>query len=315
MPVGEPPHFQTFLEKIHPEDRKSILAANEQGRSHGGPATLEYRILRPDGEVRFVRSVVEISKDGRGLPDRIAGATQDITEQVKAKAALRESEERFRAIFFQAAVGMAQVGTQGEWLLVNDRLCEILGYTPEELRARTFLEMTRPEDREPALAAMRRLLEGELSSLSKEVRYVRKDGSIGWASLCVSLVRDQAPYFVAVVEDVTDRVQAERALRESERRLTLVQSVAHLGIWDRDLRTNTIATYGDYSRLHGLAPCHSPLTYEEWLAIGPSCRPRRHPDTLAGECRTDARLGPRIPRTVAGRQRPLAAGEGYGLPG
>ena len=267
MPVGEPPHFQSFLEKIHPGDRKSILATNEQGLSHGGPTTLEYRILRPDGEVRFVRSVVEISKDGRGQPDRIAGATQDITEQVEAKAALRESEERFRAIFFQAAVGMAQVGTQGEWLLVNDRLCEILGYTPEELRARTFLEMTRPEDREPSLAAMRQLLAGELSSLSKEVRYVRKDGSIGWASLCVSLVRDQAPYFVAVVEDVTDRVQAERALRESERRLTLVQSVAHLGIWDRDLRTNTIATFGDYSRLHGLAPCHSPITYEEWLKL------------------------------------------------
>src|SRR5260370_37445307 len=127
--------------------------------------------------------------------------------------------------------------------------------------------MTRPEDHEAALAAMRRLLAGELLSLSKEVRYVRKNGTVGWASLCVSLVRDQAPCFVAVVEDITDRVQAERALRESERRLTLVQSVAHLGIWDRDLGTNTIATYGDYSRLHGLVPCHSPLTYEEWLRV------------------------------------------------
>ena len=265
--------------------------------------------------MRFVRSVVEVTKDDGGLPVRIAGATQDITEQVKAKAALRESEERFRAIFFQAAVGMAQVGTQGEWLLVNDRLCEILGYTPEELRTRTFLEMTRPEDREAALAAMRRLLEGEPCSLSKEVRYLRKNGTIGWASLCVSLVRDPAPYFVAVVEDITDRVRAERALRESERRLTLVQGVAHLGIWDRDLRTNTIATYGDYSRLHGLAPHPFPAHLRGVARIGPSCRPRSHPDTLAGECRTDARLGPRIPRTVAGRQRPLAAGEGHGLPG
>jgi PAS domain S-box-containing protein len=267
MAIGEPPHFQAFLEKIHPDDRNLILAANEQGLSQSGLTTLEYRILRPDGEVRFVRSVVEISKDDRGLPNRIAGATQDITEQVKAKAALRESEERFRAIFFQAAVGMAQVGTQGEWLLVNDRLCEILGYTPEELRTRTFLEMTHPEDREAALAAMHRLLGGEPSSLSKEVRYLRKNGTIGWASLCVSLVRDQTPYFVAVVEDITDRVRAERALRESERRLTLVQSVAHLGIWDRDLRTNTIATYGDYSRLHGLTQNHSPLTYDEWLSL------------------------------------------------
>ena len=267
LPIGAPPDFLTLLQHIHPDDRGTILAADEQGRSHSGPVSVEYRVIRPDGEARFVRSVVEVSKDDGGLPVRIAGATQDITEQVKAKAALRESEERFRAIFFQAAVGMAQVGTQGEWLQVNDRLCEILGYTPEELRARTVLEITRPEDREAALTAMRRLLAGELSSLSKEVRYVRKNGSIGWASLCVSLVRDQDPYFVAVVEDITDRVQAERALRESERRLTLVQSVARLGIWDRDLGTNTIATYGDYSRLHGLAPCHSPLTYEEWLGL------------------------------------------------
>jgi PAS domain S-box-containing protein len=267
LPIGAPPSFPSFLEHIHPEDRRLIFAADQQARSQTGPVSLEYRILQPDGEVRFARSAIEVCKDGDGLPRRIAGATQDITEEVKAKAALRESEERFRAIFFQAAVGMAQIGTEGEWLQVNDRLCEILGYTPEELRTRTFLEMTRPEDRDAALAAMRELLAGELSSLSKEVRYVRKDGSIGWASLCVSLVRDQAPYFVAVVEDITDRVQAERALRESERRLTLVQSVAHLGIWDRDLRTNTIATFGDYSRLHGLEPKHSPLTYEQWLGL------------------------------------------------
>ena len=69
------------------------------------------------------------------------------------------------------------------------------------------------------------------------------------------------------MEDVTDRVRAERELREVERRLTLVQSVARLGVWDRDLRTNRIATYGDYAGLHGLEPGHPPLTYQEWIAM------------------------------------------------
>jgi PAS domain S-box-containing protein len=87
------------------------------------------------------------------------------------------------------------------------------------------------------------------------------------ASLCVSVVQERDQYFIAVVEDVTDRVRAERELREVERRLTLVQSVARLGVWDRDLRTNRIATYGDYSGLHGLEQGHPPLTYQEWLAM------------------------------------------------
>jgi PAS domain S-box-containing protein len=275
LPIGAPPDFLTFLNYVHPDDREKIFAADEQARSHSGPAIIEYRLVRPDGDVRFVRTVVEVIKEGDSPPLRIAGATQDITEQVEAKAALRESEERFRAIVFQAAVGIAQVGLDGEWLLVNNRLCEILGYTPAELRTKKFLEVTHPDDRELSLTAMRRLLGGELSSLSRELRYVRKDGTIGWASLCVSLVRDQDHYFIAVVEDITGRVQAERALRESEQRLTLVQSAARLGVWDCDLRTNRTATSGEYARLHGVSPDHPLLTHEEWLGtIHPADRER-----------------------------------------
>ena len=93
---------------------------------------------------------------------------------------------------------------------------------------------------------MHRLLEVSPRSYP-ELRLVRKDGAICWTSLCVSLVRDQDQYFIAVVEDITDKVQAELALREIERRLTLGQSVTRLGVWDRDLRTNIISTYGDYA--------------------------------------------------------------------
>jgi PAS domain S-box-containing protein len=187
-------------------------------------------------------------------------------ERQHAETALRDSEERFRATFFQAAVGIAQTNPDAKWLLLNDRFCEMLGYTPAELRGKTFLDFTHPDDREASLSAVRRLLADEISSWLTEKRYIRKDGAIVWVRLWVSLVRDQdkrPQYFISVVEDVTDRIEAERALRDSERRLALAQSGAHLGIWERDLRTNVKTISGEYAKLYGLPLDKRSLTYEE----------------------------------------------------
>jgi two-component system sensor histidine kinase/response regulator len=107
-------------------------------------------------------------------------------------AALRESEQRFRSTFDHAPIGIAHVGTDGKWLRVNRKLCDILGYTREELLARTFQEITHPDDLEPNLANVRRILAAELQTFSMEKRYVRKDGSLVWAHLTVSLVREPA---------------------------------------------------------------------------------------------------------------------------
>jgi PAS domain S-box-containing protein len=104
--------------------------------------------------------------------------THDITEQKQAEQQLREREERFRATFEQAAVGMAHTALDGRWLRVNHKLCDILGYTREELLEKTFEEITHPDDLEPTLGYRRQLLAGELGSFSMEKRYVRKDGSI-----------------------------------------------------------------------------------------------------------------------------------------
>ena len=135
-------------------------------------------------------------------------------KQLAVAAARRESENQFGAIFEQAAVGMAQVGLDGRWLRVNQRLCDIVGYTREELAPKTFQDITHPDDLKTDLALVGQVLAGELQTYTLEKRYLRKDRSIVAANLTVSLVRDafgQPAYFISVVEDITVRKRAEAA--------------------------------------------------------------------------------------------------------
>lgn len=138
--------------------------------------------------------------------------------QSQALAALEESEERFRATFDQAAVGVAHVATDGRWLRVNRRLCGILGYSREELLQMRFHDVTHPDDLAPDLALLRELVAGRIPHYQMEKRYVRKDGAIVWIGLTVSMVRAAATaesYFISVVEDIGERKRAEEALREA----------------------------------------------------------------------------------------------------
>jgi len=133
-------------------------------------------------------------------------------------AARRESEDQFRFTFEEAALGMAHVGLDGRWLQINRKLCEILGYTREELLSMTFQDITYPEDLDADMEHVRQLLEGQAHRYSMEKRYIRKDGSLVWANLSVSLLRDAdgAPlYFISVVEDISARKQMEEALARS----------------------------------------------------------------------------------------------------
>ena len=136
--------------------------------------------------------------------------------QATALDALQESEDRFRATFDQAAVGVAHIAMDGTWLRVNGRLCSILGYSREELLTRRFHDVTHPEDltRDQALAD--ELLAGAIPHYQIERRCIHKDGRPVWIQLTVSMVRAAAPtdsYFIVVVEEIAERKRAEEALR------------------------------------------------------------------------------------------------------
>ncbi|MBI3523465.1 MAG: response regulator [Betaproteobacteria bacterium] len=121
---------------------------------------------------------------------------------------LSESEARFRATFDQAAVGIARVAPDGAWLEVNQKLCDIVGYSQEELLNVSFQAITHPDDLAVDLVLMRQMLAGERHTYSREKRYLRKPGGAVWINLTVRLVRatDGSPdYFISVIEDITEK--------------------------------------------------------------------------------------------------------------
>jgi PAS domain S-box-containing protein len=150
----------------------------------------------------------------------------------RAEEALRASEEVNRATFEQAAVGIAHVGPDGHWLRVNDRLCAIVGYEREELLQLTFQDITYPDDLVIDLKNARRVLSGEIKSYAIEKRYVRKDRSVIWANLAVSIVRTEAgepKHFISVMEDITARKQAEIDVRRQQTELAHIARVSTMG--------------------------------------------------------------------------------------
>jgi PAS domain S-box-containing protein len=168
-----------------------------------------------DGRV-FERCSRALVKD-RVIMGRV-WSFRDVTQQKQAEARLTESEERFRTLFEQAAVGVAivEAGT-GKFLRINRKFGEIVGYSPEELFGKNFQTITHPDDLEPDLDQMRKVEEGRIHQVSMEKRYIRKDGTIVWVKLTSSRMwkENEAPTtFVAVVEDISKSKQTETLLNE-----------------------------------------------------------------------------------------------------
>ena len=158
-------------------------------------------------------------RDAEGRPIRWSGSIIDINDIKRAEEKLRESEERFRGTFENAAVGIAHMDDQNRCLCANEKLCEIPGFPSSELVGKTLQEVVHPDDLEPNLALFDLLVRGELPSFSMEKRYLRKDKSIVWVDVSVSLQRDAAglpSYAIAMVQDISERKGLEGELRQAK---------------------------------------------------------------------------------------------------
>ena len=209
---------QPIMQFVHPEsvaavvDRLRQLSTGEPGQP------LDVRFVARDGTVIVAETVsVPIVFEGQRA---ILGLLRDIGRRVEAEQALRQSEERFGNAFRHSPHGMAFVSPDGRWLKANRALCEMLGYTEDELFERSFADVTHPDDVPEDLEHLRGLVAGEITSYDRIKRYQHKDGRYIWVSLAVSVIHDAAgmpAYFIGQMQDITLQKEMQERSLEAQR--------------------------------------------------------------------------------------------------
>ena len=217
-------------------------------RIMAGELSGEITTVRRNKQGRLLDVSVRLSpiRDPGGRVVGISAIDRDITDILAAQGELYESEHRFRGTFENAAVGMAHVDLQGHWLRVNQKLCDIVGYTREELLQQDFQSITHADDLAGDLQNLSALHQGKFDTYSREKRYVRKNGSVVWIYVTVSLQRDDQGnplYCIVILVDTSKRKKFEEALRRAVR-----QRDQFLAMLSHELR-NPLAAVRNAARL------------------------------------------------------------------
>lgn len=234
---------KSAFDYIHPDDISAVISYFGLVLRKRNPARpIEYRFLHKDGFWRTVESVVKPFIDPNvGLVTILN--SRDVTNEKETLKAKRESEKQFQAIFDNSAIGIALVNAEKRLIQSNPALQKMLGYTDEELRQRSFIEITHPDDAAADVALAQEIFRGERDSYQLEKRYLKKNGETAWGNLTMSAIRSQdgeLQFVVGMVKDITDRREAETALRESEESYRIVAETASDAIITIDNKSHII---------------------------------------------------------------------------
>lgn len=237
---------------IYPDKNYRLLVqeswgkAIEDARARGTQiATQEWDLTCKD------RSVRRVEIDMMPLGEIFVIAMDDITARKKKEEALRESETRLRRYFDQKFLGMAITSADKFWIQTNDALCDMFGYSHEELSKLTWAEVTDPGYLDTNIQFYEQALKGEIDNYSLEKRFIRKDGSVFYAELSANVVRKDdgsVDYLITLINDITERKEADEALKAShERMLTILNSIP-ANVYVSDMKSYKILFANDHMR-------------------------------------------------------------------
>jgi len=256
------------LTDIRPAEDVPTLLQTIRSRRPGLEARGGFRHRLKDGRIIYV-DIVSNTLDWDGRKAELAAAI-DVTERKKAEEGRRESQERFRAAFEDAPFGMCLTTLDSRFIQANAALCQMLGYSGQELQAGGWQGLTHPDDLERSRQAALEMRSGKVPSVEFEKRYVHKRGNTIWVRMKISVVRDgrgEPSYYITHVEDITERRQAEEAVRQSEARLSEATRIAHLGTWDWNLLDHSTINNDEETRIIGFESNGNPDAYRDFLNV------------------------------------------------
>ncbi|MGD8406783.1 MAG: PAS domain S-box protein, partial [Anaerolineales bacterium] len=195
--------------------------------------SIERRYLRKSGEIFWTRLTLSLVRNSVGEPDYLVGLIEDIDDEKRKAEALIESEARFRTMFETSAVGIGMMGLDGKLIDANPALCQMYGYSCEELIGQTAALVTHPDDLSNSAQHLQSLLTGRYDHYTGERRYIRKNGEMIWAQITMSMVRDAQSkplYIVGILTDITEKKRMLDDLRRSQARFQAVFENAAVGI-------------------------------------------------------------------------------------
>ncbi|MDQ1239482.1 MAG: two-component system, cell cycle sensor histidine kinase and response regulator CckA [Thermodesulfobacteriota bacterium] len=233
---------------IHPDDKKFAGETFSKAMKDGFPYDIEYRIIRPNGEERFVQCIGKIEKDQIGDVLSVFGTGQDITDRKQAEESLQKSEEKYRTLLDSIEEIYFEVDIAGNFTFFNDSLSKSLGYSDDELMGMNNRDYMSPESAKKIHTLFSQIYRtgNPIKKVTHEI--IRKDGSRGFHELFASLMKDQAGQpigFRGIAHDITERTRAEEALRTSEAQLSNAMNIAQLGYWEYDV-ANDLFIFNDH---------------------------------------------------------------------
>jgi PAS domain S-box-containing protein len=267
QPFSVEPDYMIWEDMVHPEDLIVAMGKMSRAIEEKGEYRHEYRIIWPDGNLRWVEDRAKPVYDEGGQCLKVSGFIVDITERKQAEESLRESEDRYRSVVESQTELICRYLPDATLTFVNAPYCRYFGKTQEELIGTKFLDLIPEPPREVVRKHIESLVENPRVEI-EEHEVLLPNGDMGWQQWIDHAILDaggKVVEFQAVGRDITERKQMEEELRDSEERLRLALEAGRMGVWEWDMETDALKWSKEHYTIMGLEPFSvGPKNYHTW---------------------------------------------------